>query len=210
MGHGSHTAGVACVRIIERKKEPEVVLGNREQSQEDRFTKIVQEHFQMVYSVAWRIIGNAEDAKDIAQETFIKLHRKFSRYSRKKEMRPWLYRIAVNSAIDHLRKRQRKREIAFDPEIHGPNLAIHARQELDERETSNIIMNASQALPPKQKAVFVLRDIEGLAFDEIAKTLKCSHNAVRSHLSHARATLKKIISHQYPELLTKISKKLQS
>lgn len=209
MGHGSQVAGIVCVQIPEREEEPEVVLGKREHSDEDRFTKTVQEYFQMVYSVAWRIIGNAEDAKDIAQETFIKLHRKFNRYSRKKELRPWLYRIAVNSAIDYLRRRQRKKEIEFDPEIHGPQFAIHGKQELNDRETYQIIINASEILPPKQKAVFVLRDIEGLAFGEIAKTLKCSQNAVRSHLSHARAALRKIIERGYPELLTGFNRKPQ-
>ena len=209
MGRGSEIAGIACVQILEQEKKPEVVLGKREHSDEDRFTITVQEHFQMVYSVAWRIIGNAEDAKDIAQETFLKLHRKFNRFSRKKEMRPWLYRIAVNAAIDHLRKRERKKEIEFNPEIHGPLLAIHGKQELNDRETDQIIMNAAQLLPPKQKAVFVLRDIEGLRFGEIAKTLKCSQNAVRSHLSHARAALRKIISRSYPELLTGFNRKQQ-
>ena len=209
MGHASQIVGAPCAEILEQEKKPEVVLGKREQSDQDRFTVTVQEHFQMVYSVAWRIIGNPEDAKDIAQETFLKLHRKFNRYSRQKELRPWLYRIAVNAAIDHLRKRQRKKEIEFDPEIHGPRLATHGQQKLNDRETNQIIMNASRALPPKQKAVFVLRDIEGLAFAEIAQTLKCSQNAVRSHLSHARAALRKTITRRYPELLTRFNRKQQ-
>jgi len=202
MSHGRETGTVACIELIGREKAPEAVLGARESLVEDDFSKTVKEHFHMVYSVAWHIIGNADDAKDIAQETFLKLHRKYRKYSRNRVLRPWLYRIAVNTAIDHLRRRQRRRETSLDPELHGPVFSQSQIRTIHNMEIHRIIMSAADALSPKQKAAFILRDIEGMPFNDIAGVLKCSRSAARSHLSHARSRLREIIARNYPELLT--------
>jgi RNA polymerase sigma-70 factor (ECF subfamily) len=129
-----------------------------------------------------------DDAEDVAQDAFVELYRQAPRYRYPEPVRPWLYKIAVNKCFDRLRMLQRRpmpgRLHDDDVAVDGPLSSIEA----DERECR--INNAIDGLPPKLKAVFVLRFVDDLAYDEIAKVLKVPIGTVKTWLFRARAALR--------------------
>jgi RNA polymerase sigma-70 factor (ECF subfamily) len=156
-----------------------------------------------VYTIAYQMVGNAADAQDIAQEVFIRLHRSLDRYQPTARFTTWLYRLTVNLAIDYQRRHARHRHRSADdsPEAQavadpgpGPDEAMSAS------EFHGAIRKLAERLTPKQRSVFVLRDLQGFTTEEIAAILKCRQSTVRVHLAQARAQIKDALLRHFPEL----------
>lgn len=138
----------------------------------------------------------ADEAEDVAQEAFVAAYDKRDTYRRGEPFRPWLYRIALNRCLDRLRAQQRRpalqswETVTVEPETRdeGPLTALLA----DEREVR--LQEAVIALPPKYRAVFLLRHLDDLSYEEIATATELPLGTVKTHLFRARALLRAALS----------------
>ena len=175
------------------------------------FETLVVRKTPAVVSVARRIIGDAEEARDVAQLVFLRVWDSLARYDEKYSFNTWLYKIATNLSIDFLRA-NRSREKA-----HGATLHLVRRREASIEDEATLSLEASQVarlfetvssgLTEKQKAAFVLRELEDLDSSEVAAALGCRESTVRNHLFNARKALQKRLRKDYPSLLNRWRRK---
>jgi RNA polymerase sigma-70 factor (ECF subfamily) len=159
---------------------------------DDAFGELVSEHEKLVLRTAWRLVRNVEDARDIAQEVFLRLHRNLRSLKPNRDLAPWLYRVTVNLGLTALRRRTRKPEAALERDDVPGLTAGRPEQERrsdasDARRTIAALLNE---LSEKERAAIVLRDLEGLEMSEVAKALGCRQGTVRAHLSRGRLKLR--------------------
>ncbi len=153
------------------------------------FGELVRIHAQGVLNVIYRMCGNIQLAEDAAQETFIKAWLDFGSFRPQASLRNWLYRIAINAAIDMLRKDKRILPGAMeDFHLTDPQAGPEARYLQSER--TAIVQKATLSLPETSRAVLVLREYEGLSYHEIADALDIPIGTVMSRLNHARSLLR--------------------
>ena len=167
------------------------------------FRRCVQMHSSRVYSIAYRMVGNADEAQDIAQEVFVRLYRSIRQYDSRHSFSSWVYRVAVNLSIDHHRRETRHRKFSSaNPQTESMPDNDSARPDVDveRRELVGTIEHLTNDLSPSQRKVFVLRDLQGFKTTEISSILKCSVNTVRVHLANARQKIKTALLKIYPDL----------
>ena len=155
------------------------------------FEEIYNAASNYVYNIAFRITDNAEDAEETTQDVFLKIHKNLKYFQFRSTIKTWIYRITVNTAINASKRRVRefKRRLDFDENIlHRPASEV-LKQRLDKQENEVIVKKLLSLLNPEQKACVVLRDIEGLSYQEIADSLRININTVRSRLKRAREAL---------------------
>ena len=141
-----------------------------------------------------RILRKKEDAEEAIQNTFVKLWQSLQSYDEKQKFSTWLYRIAVNASLDILRREQRfagRREEMNRSE--GKELTPPPDVVLLEKETEEVLRDLSGILTPKQRAVFVLRDLERVPTEEVAEVLQMTSDQVKSNLYHARKKIREKI-----------------
>ena len=154
-----------------------------------------REHFARLWSSVQRILNNPVTADDVVQEAFIKAHRDIKRFAGQSQLGTWLYRIAVNQALDTIRKKQRtERWLSFlSPVAEDENLpsmpegqvAPVASTGLENAELRDVIFAAMGELTPEHRAVVQLRLIDEMSLDETAKLLRCKPGTVNSRLHYA-------------------------
>lgn len=157
---------------------------------QEAFTRLVDLHWAGVVNVAYRLSGDAQLAEDAAQEAFIRAWRKLASFRVGSPLRPWLYRIALNAALDMLRKQKPQADIDALPLAAGGG-DPQALAETHERRRA--VQQAVVALPQASRAVLVLREYEGLSYAEIAQVLDIPLGTVMSRLSYARTQLAKAL-----------------
>ena len=171
------------------------LVSQAQQGDRNAFSELIQIHAQGVQRVVYRMCGDQQLAEDAAQETFIQAWLKLPTYRPKSSLRNWLYRIAVNAAIDMLRKEKRiMPEAVEELVLADANLSPEAALIHDERVVQ--IRNAIADLPDASRAVLILREYEGLSYREIADTLDIPLGTVMSRLSYARKLLKNELSQE--------------
>jgi RNA polymerase sigma-70 factor, ECF subfamily len=170
----------------------------------EAFAEIVRSYQRRIYAVAMRMTRRHEVADDITQDTFIRAYRNLARFELGRPLLPWLHRIAVNLAINYLNGAARREQALYtedDPE--GPRaraisadnpLETDPHRVLESKELAEDLERAVATLSPDQQAVFVLKVLEGMRYEEIAATLEISEGTVMSRLSRARARLKVLLS----------------
>ncbi|HDS06114.1 MAG TPA: RNA polymerase sigma factor [Bacteroides sp.] len=156
---------------------------------EKAFRQLIRQNADFAFRVAFRIVNNEEDAKDIVQESFITVWEKIREIDPGKKFSSWLYRIIVNKCYDMLRRRKRMRWVR--PNERNRSLAALISESnpeslLTNEETGRLIRHISYTLSPKQKIVFVLGELEGLSHDDIAEITGMNKTSVKSNLNHAR------------------------
>ena len=157
------------------------------------FEEIVRRYQKAVYRVAYGVTRNAADADDLAQETFVRAWRALDRFRPDEPLYPWLSRIAINLSYSLFRRRRRRPETSIEPLVEaGQQWAGTEDPERDaaERERDDKIAESFAELKEDHRAVLVLRVVEGLSYDEIARTLGVPVGTVRSRLSRARSELR--------------------
>ena len=175
----------------EREEDRELVR-KAVQGDEDAFGALVRRKRERIFWIAYRIVGNEEDAREIAQTTFIRLWKAIGKYDPRQSFDTWLYRITVNLAIDHYRSRGPVK--TFEPLEEGE------RMRLDAQAPGPIASDPLAALTGSElRAIFVLSQIEGMPTEEIARVMGISHSTVRNHLFQARRSLQEAIRLLYPE-----------
>ena len=142
--------------------------------------------------MAFRILGNEDQAKDVVQETMITIWQKLKKIKSAEVYKTWIYRIVVNKCYDHMRKRKRNPEFVTDEqtwELISNRISVEPSVTLENSEISKIIGILTEKLSPRQKAVFVLSDLEGMSNDEISEITGISKSAVKANLYHARKSI---------------------
>lgn len=166
----------------------------------DAFETLVRRKTSKVYALCYRIIGNAEDAKDISQLVFIKLWENLEKYDAQYAFDTWLYRMVTNVAIDFMRNKQ-SRDNAVNSNLRLVRTAADAEQNVivQRKEVEHVFDEVSAVLSPKQKTIFVMNQMEDLPSSEIARVLGCRESTVRNHLFNARKLMQVQLSKRYPE-----------
>ena len=174
------------------------------------FNELVARYEKPIFNVAYRILGDYDEAADVTQETFINAYRSFHKFRGNASVFTWLYQIAVNQSRNRLRRRKRPEvarteslDTAFaadgeeaagreiPDETHAPHTALE-RKEMQERITAAI-----EALPPEYREVVVLREMQNLSYQEIVEVTGLSMDNVKTRLSRARAMLRRRLEPYY-------------
>jgi RNA polymerase sigma-70 factor (ECF subfamily) len=166
----------------------------------DAFETLVRRKTSKVYALCYRIIGNAEDAKDISQLVFLKLWENLEKYDPSYTFDTWLYRMVTNVAIDFMRNKQ-SRDNAVNSNLRLVKTSADAEQGVvvQRKEVENVFNEIANVLSPKQKTIFVMNQMEDLSSADIAKVLGCRESTVRNHLFNARKLMQRELQRQYPE-----------
>lgn len=182
--------------------DEKAILERIRKGDESGFEELVKEHTGKVVGLAWRLIGSREDAEELAQEAFLRLHRSLPDFRGDSLIGTWLYRTTTRLAIDFLRRERIKRKIFFfrqDNDSADPvELARDSRQnpgqEFQSQEAMRLLRRSLQKLSSRQQVIFTLRHYEGLALKEIAEHLDLETGTVKAHLHRAVTQLRKDLS----------------
>jgi len=168
----------------------------------EAFRVLVDRHSQRVYAIACRVTGDPDDARDVAQEVFLKLPGALGGFDHSYRFTTWLYRLTVNLAIDHRRKKRVRQTVPLEeieesiPASTDPDRPDNQRES---RELQEEIERIAEGLTEHQRTVFVLRDLQDFRTPEIAAIMKCRESTVRVHLAAAREHIRKKLIQRYPE-----------
>jgi RNA polymerase sigma-70 factor, ECF subfamily len=184
-------------RIIVESSDRELVQ-KCQSGEMSAFQELVSRYHQKVYMVILGFLRNPDDAMELAQETFFRAYRKIKHFQGGSSFYTWLYRIAVNIAID-ARRKQKRNPLDFRETMEGvleeqDELAKDPFSDLHDKELRERLIKAINDLTPEHKAVIVLRTIEGLSYKEIGAILDCSEGTVMSRLHYARKKLQDKLS----------------
>jgi RNA polymerase sigma-70 factor (ECF subfamily) len=178
------------------------------------FDTLVVRKRERVYRIAFHLIGDRELARDVTQEVFLRLYRVLKRFRTGERFDPWLRRMTVHLGIDALRREKPHRATAQIDDLperavsgSGGSAGIAAgaedRSEVDtalrRREIGRIFLELTDLLSPRQRAAFVLREIEGLTTSEVAQALRTRESTVRNHILQGRRILQEALRRRYPE-----------
>jgi RNA polymerase sigma-70 factor (ECF subfamily) len=167
------------------------------QGDQRAFGALVERYQRRVIGVAMAVVHNQEDALELAQETFVRAYENLGKFESRSSFSTWLYRIAANLAIDFRRREGRhnilrgeeaENEINRIPTGSGDSFTEFSRGELSQR-----LHDALAELTPEHRAVILLREVEGLSYDEISDLLQCPRGTVMSRLHYARTRLRTIL-----------------
>ena len=153
----------------------------------DRQNRFVSGQLRRIFLQIYRIVGNVADAQDLTQEAFIKALQRQEQLKDEQKAAHWLSRIATNTAIDFLRRNGRATfcDIEYAPESHSET----PEQLILQGEHREYLEDGLRLLSPRERAALMLRDVEGLPAEEVARQLNCSKATVRSHIANARVKM---------------------
>jgi RNA polymerase sigma-70 factor (ECF subfamily) len=165
----------------------------------DACATVVAEHQRMVLMLALHLVGDYEDARDLSQDVFLQVFRTLHRFRGQSALRTWIYRIAVNQARNRhrwWRRRRRGDQVSIDEHIeqHGElpsaDVATDPDRALSRKETAARVWQALDGLPFDQRTAIILREIDGLSYEEIAFSLGVAIGTVKSRLTRARDAMR--------------------
>ncbi len=164
------------------------------------FQMLVEKYQKRVYGIAYGMVYSADDALDITQEAFIRVHRYLGSFQGSSSFYTWLYRIVVNLSVDHLRRRSHEPTVDYDDTLQHadtseqqPSAIGDPARALRDRELGTELEKALAQLSPVHRAVLLLREVEGLSYQEMAKVMGCSVGTIMSRLFHARKRMQKLL-----------------
>lgn len=160
----------------------------------DRQNQFVSEHLRRVFLLVYRIVGNVPDAQDLTQEVFIKVLQRQDQLRDPGKAAHWLSRIATNTAIDHLRRHGRAPLVEFD-DLPAPlsSPAENPEQQVLRAERERRLEDGLETLSERERVALLLRDVEDLPAEEVARAMRCSKATVRSHIANARIKFRRYL-----------------
>ena len=171
-------------------QDPDEDLIHRCQSGDQlAFNQVVLKYRNRVMGIATRMLGDRVEAEDLAQDVFVKVYHGLQGFQGEALFSTWLYRIAANSCLNQIRKRKRESQVAVSADDPEPTISdgkSNPHTLLEKKELNSFLEKAIHALPQEQRMVLILRDIEGLTYEEIADSLELELGTVRSRLHRAR------------------------
>jgi len=160
------------------------------------FRKLVELTSPFAFSLAFRMLGDEDLAKDVVQETMVTIWQKLKSIKSAEVYKTWIYRIVINKCYDQLRQRKRNREYVADEktwQILSGKISQMPSSQLENDETTRIIGMLTDKLSPKQKAIFILSEINELTSDEISEVTGISKTVIKANLYHARKSISGMI-----------------
>jgi RNA polymerase sigma-70 factor, ECF subfamily len=196
----------------ERRREAEEDRALVEKAQAgDRkaFRQLVERHQRRAFAIAIGLVRDDNDAREVVQEAFLRVHKNLHKFKGGSAFFTWLYRIVTNLAIDHMRKPARREAELFD----DPQLSDNADQfsfisridgadpldKVRRKEIAGRIREALDDLPPYHRSVIIMREVEGMSYQEMAEAMEVSKGTIMSRLFHARQKLQKALADCYRE-----------
>lgn len=175
---------------------------------ESAFKTVVNTYKNMVYNTVLGFVQHTADAEDVTQEVFIKVYENIGRFKQQAKLSTWLYRISVTQAMDHIRRRNRKKRGGLllslfgnnNEPIYEPADFIHPGIQAENKEQSVILFKAINELPENQRTAFLLQKTQDCSQQRIAEIMQLSEGAVESLLSRAKVNLKRTLFSYYASL----------
>ncbi len=171
--------------------------------EEAALDELIERKTNPLIAFVYRMVGDQEEARDIVQITFFRLWEHRARFDDQWSPNTWIYRIATNLAIDHLRSRQSRERQSEPMRLHlysmADSRARSERWELEENEVTRIFDELATNLTDKQRTIFILREVEGRPSNEVAAIVGCRESTIRNHLFNARKILRRVLLERYPE-----------
>lgn len=162
----------------------------------NNFRRLVALTSPFAFSVAFRILCDEDQAKDVVQETMVTIWQKLKKIRSSEGYKTWVYRIVVNKCYDQLRKKKRNLEFLADEKVWASisnNISVGPSADLENKETAQILRLLTNKLSPKQKTVFILADLEEMSADEISEITGISKSGVKANLYYARKSISEMV-----------------
>lgn len=161
------------------------------------FERLVNRYSKNVYNIALRMVRSPEDAEDLSQEAFLKAYRSLSSFRGDSKFSVWLYRIVSNVCLDHIRKKKKENEVSLsvedddgeETELEISDISLSPESLLEKKLTVESVRNGLDSLPEDSRRILLLREIQGLSYDEISGVLDLDPGTVKSRISRARKKL---------------------
>ena len=165
---------------------------------QNAFAQLVEANQSQVYNLAYRMTNNPDDAADLTQEAFLNAWKGLARFQGQSSFATWLYRLTTNACIDFLRKEKRRSALSLTTEgeeEEGRELEVadqrfSPERELEKKEARRAVREGLAALSPEHRQVLVLREMEGLSYQEIGQLLDLEEGTVKSRIARARLALR--------------------
>lgn len=203
--------------MSEDRTEEEEIVRRAQAGDRHAFRELVERYQRRVYSIAYGMLKNSDDAFDVSQEVFVKVYRYLENFNHQSSFYTWLYRITVNMSIDHIRKNKKVRNVEYDDRIsHGggdvigeehilpSTLGLNPDKVYGRKELREKMLEALDTLSEKHRTILIMREVEGMSYEEMAESLNISKGTVMSRLFHARRYFQDAIS-EYLEGDLKVS-----
>ena len=181
-----------------------ILIEQLKKGDESAFRTIVEKWQDMAYNTALGIVQNAEDAEDIAQEVFIQVYHSINSFKGESKFSTWLYRIAIAKALDHERRKKRKKRFAIVKKLFGdtgeevviPDFE-HPGVTFDKKENAAVLFRAISQLPENQRIAFTLHKVDGLSYQEVSEVMGATVSSIESLMHRAKNNLKKLLEIYY-------------
>ena len=159
----------------------------------EAFDVIVERHRRHVYQLCYRFVGNHEDASDLAQDVFVRAFKGLQNFKGDSSLGTWLYRVGVNACLNRVSREEAGRPSRSTPRRASTVASTTRSTEIVRGERAQVVRDAIERLPPKQRATLVLRVYQELTHEEIAKILGSSVGAVKANFFHALGNLRRLL-----------------
>lgn len=190
----------------------QILVDRAKRGDEIAFSELVTRHYRRAVRVSFGLLKHPDDAEDVVQEAFARVHLRLKNFEGTSAFYTWLYRIVVNLSIDAIRRRRRERRVDLEDESARDALQsednlwpryddTHPGESAERRELAARLQRAFDDLPDIHQAVVVLREIQGMSYDEIATTLKIKKGTVMSRLFHARRGMQEKLQSAHDALM---------
>ncbi|MHC4953157.1 MAG: RNA polymerase sigma factor [Planctomycetota bacterium] len=159
----------------------------------DALRTVVERYQDRIFALLYGIVRDRHEVEDVAQEVFFKVFTRIAAFDGRSRFYTWLYRVAANTAKDHVKKRSRRPAVALDEEENFESDVTGPAAGAEKNELRRRVRDAIGTLPPRYREVLALRELQGLSYQEIAKVLRVSIGTVESRLHRARTRLKRVL-----------------
>lgn len=167
----------------------------------ESFEQLTSAYQKRAFNIAYRMLGNLEDANDVTQEALLKVYKSLHNFRGNSSFSTWLYSIVNNVCIDFIRKNKKVKLLSIDKQQEGESYQREIPDEIntpeclfEKKEVKRMVHDAINQLSYEQRNIIILRDIQGFSYQEIAEMLHISIGTVKSRINRARSNLKEIIS----------------
>ena len=189
----------AVVRVTDSsldQKSDDVLITLFQSGEEEVFRFLVERYSQRVRNLIYSIFNETAVVDDIAQEVFIRVYEALPRFRFESSFYTWLYRITINKSRDELRKRKTRKFFSLHSMLDASNVELQSKIRVfpDDNSAKELVNKGLQQLPEKFRIPIILKDIDGLSYEEMAEIMQCEIGTVKSRLSRARSMLRKILA----------------
>ena len=206
-GSGPPASKPSTKTTAQDRERDKVLVAAAQKGDQAAFRELFDRYHRRAFAIAIGVVKNKQDALDIVQDAFIKVHKHIQNFQGTASFYTWLYRIVMNLSIDHVRKAKKGRDLDYDDKVGRGDedvagdgallptiLESNPRRTVLRRELADAIQAALDTLSEDHRAVIMLREIEGLSYEEMARVLEVPKGTIMSRLFHARRNMQAALS----------------